>query len=71
MFDSYEYDQSDEHKQGHTKLLNQLTQFQSLYLEGNKLVDDHLLTFLKKWLTQHILEEDMRYVETLSKELVS
>ena len=61
------YPRLAEHMRQHEALTSRVIDAQCRYIEDREdVVGDDLLTFLKDWLTSHILEEDMayrRYVE--------
>lgn len=50
-----------EHHEQHQELLEHVVQLQKKLTSGNTAISFELMHFLKKWLTQHILEEDMLY----------
>ncbi|MCP3677952.1 MAG: hemerythrin family protein, partial [Deltaproteobacteria bacterium] len=61
------YDGYDEQKELHTKLLAQVSKIQS-DLKGGAAVDPgEILSFLKGWLTKHIMGVDMRYKPFLNR----
>lgn len=52
----------------HARLLGQLDTFKDKYLSGEAPSDlsQNIVDFLRSWVINHILEEDMQYRETLS-----
>ncbi len=50
-----------EHHEQHQELLEHVVQLQKKLASGKTAISFELMHFLKKWLTQHILEEDMLY----------
>ncbi len=65
LFDKYGYKDTVAHKEIHKTLLGQVGDFVSRYEGGDKEVSHELLTFLKNWLTKHILGADQQYAEFL------
>ena len=56
------YADYENHKAHHELLIKQVRQLRTkLEIEGHS-ISFELLHFLKKWLTKHIMEEDMEYV---------
>jgi hemerythrin len=49
------------HKSIHSALVSQVEAFQKELAGGRATVSLQLMTFLKDWLSKHILETDMRY----------
>jgi hemerythrin len=50
-----------EHHDQHQELLEHVIQLQKKLASGKTAISFELMHFLKKWLTRHILEEDMLY----------
>ncbi len=50
-----------EHHEQHQELLNHVIELQQKIESGKTSISFELMHFLKTWLTQHILEEDMLY----------
>ncbi len=62
------YPKLEEHKEIHTNLLEQVVEFQEqIAAEGKDLRTD-LYKFLRDWLINHILDEDMQYSEYFKDE---
>ena len=60
------YDDLAPHKREHGKLTDQVHDIVARFAKGNgDGIDDEVLTFLKNWLTGHILGVDMRYTPYL------
>jgi hemerythrin len=60
--DSVGYPQLPEHRQKHRALTAQVEQIRLEFFLGNRdCLGEHTLAFLKEWLRQHILIEDMQY----------
>ena len=49
------------HKAEHEKLAGQVMAFQKDFIEGRTSLSAQLLTFLKDWLTKHIVQVDKQY----------
>jgi methyl-accepting chemotaxis protein len=65
LFDKYGYEDAVSHKQKHKELLAQVGDFVTRYREGNTEISHELLSFLKNWLTKHILGVDQKYAAYL------
>jgi methyl-accepting chemotaxis protein len=61
LFDKYGYEDSVAHKQKHKELLAQVGDYVGRYKDGNAEISHELLSFLKNWLTKHILGVDQKY----------
>lgn len=62
VFKHISFPEADDHKIGHEKLFIRVEAFQKRFKTEN--IDDihpELMEFLNKWLTNHILKEDMKY----------
>lgn len=57
------YSQFEEHKAQHRKLLQQVRDFRGRVRRREAGTAEELLEFLKQWLIQHILKEDMQYAD--------
>lgn len=62
----FEYDEYDEHKAMHDKIVARVLQFQSQFKAGDRKVGMELLYFLKDWLMDHIQKVDKRYAPHLT-----
>ena len=67
LFGVYRYPEEENHKTAHHKLAEKVLQYKSRYESGDKAIGDELMAFLKDWLTNHIMKEDMAYSDHLSK----
>ncbi|MCF6227958.1 MAG: bacteriohemerythrin [Planctomycetes bacterium] len=67
IFDRIGYAGSTEHKQLHAELVDQVTDLQKDAAEGKFTVGMETMTFLKKWLTDHIRGSDFKYIETMKE----
>lgn len=56
----YEYPEYREHKLEHDDLTKQVVDFALEFCSRPELANN-LMNFLKKWITKHILEDDMKY----------
>jgi len=65
LFDKYGYGDTAAHKEIHKTLLGQVGEYVKRYEGGDSEVSHELLTFLKNWLTKHILGADQQYSEFL------
>ncbi len=57
----YHYPEYNFHKKEHDKLLEEVGQFYSEFQEGKSTFSLELLAFLSEWVTNHILNTDMKY----------
>lgn len=55
----------DNHKVAHHKLFDHVNTYATRFKSGDREIAGELLEFLMRWLTQHILKEDMRYTSHL------
>ena len=69
LFDKYGYDDSAAHKEKHKTLLAQVGDYVTKYKAGNTAVSHELLSFLKNWLTKHIMGVDQKYAEFLREKM--
>ena len=60
------YDFLDQHKATHEKLVKDVIVFKEQIEKGTEGVSSELYTFLRAWLLNHILDEDMQYKYCLS-----
>jgi len=56
----YGYKGLEEHKAEHQELIKSAKELQQKILQAGKLVADEELEYLERWLTAHILTDDMR-----------
>lgn len=61
LFDLHEYPDTEQHKRTHMKLFDRVAAFKARFEAGDPAVGEELLEFLKDWLNNHILKEDMAY----------
>lgn len=67
IFVPQNYSKKGEHIEEHHKFSKFIDDFTELYIDGKRDIDKELLTFLKEWWTNHILEKDMDFVKELYK----
>lgn len=65
----YAYDGYDEHKADHRELIDGVRELQQKILGADKRVSDEELLFLERWLTEHILTDDMRLGSFLAEKM--
>lgn len=63
----YDYEEIEEHKSMHQKLIKSARELQHKILQADKPVADEDIVFLERWLTEHILTDDMRLGAYLSQ----
>ena len=61
-FDRFNYEEAEEHKAKHKRLVDKVEKIKSDFESGKISVSTDLLKFLKRWLFEHILETDKKYV---------
>ncbi len=69
LFDKYGYDDALAHKEKHKTLLAQVGDYVTRYKGGNTEVSHELLSFLKNWLTKHIMGVDQKYASYLNDKM--
>ena len=63
----YGYAEIEEHKAAHQELIKGAKELQRKILQADKTVTDEDIEFLERWLTEHILTDDMRLGSYLSQ----
>lgn len=63
----YGYQRMEEHKAIHRELIKSVKELQQRILQADKTMADEDIEFLERWLTEHILTEDMRLGSYLSQ----
>ena len=63
----YGYKEIEEHKAVHQELINSAKELQRKILQADKTMADEDIEFLERWLTEHILTDDMRLGAYLSQ----
>ncbi|MBF0201265.1 MAG: bacteriohemerythrin [Desulfamplus sp.] len=61
LFKKYEYHEAVEHKKLHEDLVSKVVAFQKEFKSGKASLSVDLMTFLTKWLKNHIMKCDMKY----------
>ena len=61
MMSAANYPRLSEHRNHHAALTKQIEEFVARFERGESTVNLQLLSFLRDWLTNHILKEDMAY----------
>ena len=70
-FEKYNYLDKDAHIKKHNDLIRQLDEIIKQFNSGTLLLSITLLDFLTKWISEHILIDDLKYVPALKgKEIV-
>jgi hemerythrin len=57
----FDYPHYEEHKRAHQELTKQVIDLQMKFKAGKATISMELLTFLRKWLTNHIMGDDKKY----------
>jgi hemerythrin len=58
----FDYSGYEEHKQYHQELTKQVKDLNEKFKSGKATISMELLSFLRKWLTNHIMVEDKKYI---------
>ena len=61
LFRTHSYPQASAHKQEHDALAKKVLDLQAEFKAGRTFIGAPTLNFLRDWLTQHILKQDMAY----------
>lgn len=67
LFTRHNYIATDEHLQSHRNIEVKLSELEENAKDPSYDLSEDLMTFLKNWLNNHILKEDMGYSELLTK----
>lgn len=67
LMDRHAYPGKDKHRQIHKDLVDQVADLVDRYQKGTATLTLPTMTFLEKWLTDHILGEDYRLAEHLRR----
>lgn len=68
LFDRYAYQEAEDHKQHHKKLVLQVAEYSTRFKQGENNLGVELLEFLMWWLNHHILIDDVAYSAFLSQQ---
>jgi len=60
-FAQYNYADAENHKKMHKEFIVTLDKFKIDYERDSKTLTMEMMTFMQKWLTKHILKEDIKY----------
>lgn len=63
----YGYEGIEEHKAVHLELVKGAKELQEKILQADKTIADEDIEYLERWLTEHILTDDMRLGAYLSQ----
>ena len=63
----YGYEETEEHKAAHQELIEGAKELQDKILKADRSIADEDIEYLERWLTEHILTEDMRLGAFLSQ----
>jgi hemerythrin len=61
LFRTHSYPQAADHKKEHDALTRKVVDLQADFKAGKSFIGAPTLAFLRDWLTQHILKQDMSY----------
>jgi len=61
LFDQYKYTDTLKHKKEHDDLVDQVETFKNKVIKDNTYPTLEIMTFLRDWLTNHILVSDKKY----------
>ena len=67
LFSEYAYHHKGQHMKEHEKIRNKIIEFKLSFDNGQVVVDDILVNFLKEWLDYHIIENDKKYESFFNK----
>ena len=56
----YSYEEIEEHKEAHQELVKEARELQAKILQAGTPISEDDIEFLERWLTAHILTDDMR-----------
>ncbi len=65
LFNKFGYQDKLKHKMVHDKLTKQVVDFYNNYQKGKASISIDLMSFLSKWLVDHIMGEDQKYSDFL------
>lgn len=66
-FELFDYMESEKHKEIHQIFVMKITKFKNDFDAGKIALSVSIFNFLKDWLNDHILGEDMKYTECFNK----
>ncbi len=65
LFRIFDYPDYDKHCENHSSLRDKVIEINAKVQMGERMITPELLTFLKKWITNHIMVEDKAYAPFL------
>jgi hemerythrin len=68
LFDRYGYQEAEDHKKHHKKLIMQVAEYCERFKKGDNDFGKELLEFLMWWLNHHILIDDVAYSAFLAQQ---
>lgn len=71
LFEVHKYTKEKEHIRLHSLLVQDIKDFKAKFENGETELTEELMEFLKDWLENHILIEDVKYVNELSSKGVN
>ncbi len=60
-FIKYDYPETTDHKEKHTKLIDEVVHLKNKLDEGDITISYETMSFLQNWLVEHVLQADMKY----------
>ena len=70
FFNSFEYEDREKHKFEHMEFRDKIKELKEKSIKNLEKIDESLLEFLMAWLTNHIMETDMKFTDSLKKHMV-
>ena len=70
-FAKYNFPFSASHTKAHHDLINQVTQFVERHKKSEVAMSIEILSFLTNWVKDHIMKEDMKYVQHFAGKLIN
>ena len=70
LFGIHQYPEKEDHQAVHNRLFDKVGVFKQRFDNDDPTVGPDLLAFLKEWLNEHILVEDMAYSEHMVEKKV-
>ena len=65
LFKEHNYPFKDDHEMEHQLFIDKIADFEEKFKQNKATLTFEMMTFLRQWLTHHILETDMQYVPYL------
>ncbi len=66
LFRGKNYPEANEHTKLHDNFIDELNELNNSYVNSPSILTMKTMTFLQKWLTNHILKEDKKYMAYLN-----